>query len=315
MKRAVSAALFCLLFSACSPAVPFAELPKTDPDLAWLYAEKSVAFGARHSGSDIIADYAEWIRKTAAQSARFSVSEHRFEDVAPAGKMTFRNIIAEIPGRSREWVLIGCHYDAKKFLSTPGFQAANDGASGVAALLAMIRSLEKYPGKPPFTLRFVFFDGEECLYKYGENDGLHGSRVLAEKYERSGELKNCRALILLDMIGDRDLNLTLPANCSPALTDALTQIIRKHFPALRFEKLSYDMLDDHVPFFQRGVPSIDLIDFQYGPANSYWHSAGDTLDKITAQSICTTADLTFALIWNLPPRCTDFTAKIRQSEL
>ena len=302
MKAAVSAASFCLLFSACSPAVPFSELPKTDPALAWQYAEKSVAFGARHSGSDAIADYAEWIRKTAAQSARFSVSEHRFEDVTHAGKMTFRNIIAEIPGSSREWVLIGCHYDAKKFLSTPGFQAANDGASGVAALLAMIRSLENYPGKPPFTLRFVFFDGEECLYSYTDNDGLHGSRALAEKYKRSGELKNCRAMILLDMIGDRDLNLTLPANSSPALADVLMGIIRQHFPALRCEKLSYDMLDDHVPFFRRGVPSIDLIDFQYGPANSNWHTSGDTLENISAQSICTAADLTFALIWNLPPR-------------
>ena len=156
MKCAVPTAFLCLILSACSPAVPFSELPKTDPALAWQYAEKSVAFGARHSGSNAIADYAEWIRNTTARSARFSVSEHRFEDVTPAGKMTFRNLIAEIPGRSREWVLIGCHYDAKKFLSTPGFQAANDGASGVAALLAMIHSLEKYPGSsPPESLRWL----------------------------------------------------------------------------------------------------------------------------------------------------------------
>ena len=302
MRSVWLAAIPALFLAACSPEVPFPELPKSDAALVQQYAEKSVAFGNRFSGSRAIADYAGWIRKTAAESSLFTVSEHSFEDVTPAGKMTFRNIIAEIPGRSREWVLIGCHYDAKKFLSTPGFQAANDGASGVAALLAMIRALDRYPKQPPFTLRFVFFDGEECLYKYGENDGLHGSRALAGKYERSGDLKNCRAMILLDMIGDRDLNLTLPANSSPALTDALTRIIRQHFPALRFEKLSYDMLDDHVPFFRRGVPAIDLIDFQYGPANSNWHTAGDTLENISAQSICTVADLTFALIWNLPPR-------------
>lgn len=302
MRSALLSAVLGLFAAACSPAVPFTELPKTDAALAQHYAEKSVSFGDRHSGSPAIAAYAGWIRKTAAESSRFKVSEHRFEDMSPAGKMTFRNIIAEIPGRSREWVLIGCHYDAKKFLNTPGFQAANDGASGVAALLAMIRSLEKYPAKPPFTLRFVFFDGEECLYKYGENDGLHGSRALARKYDQSGELKNCRAMILLDMIGDRDLNLTLPANTTPALAAALTEIIRKHFPNLRFEKLAYDMLDDHVPFFQRGVPAINLIDFNYGPGNSCWHTAGDTLENISAQSICTAADLTFALIWNLPPR-------------
>ena len=302
MKTVVLSAVLGLILAACSPEVPFSDLPKTDAALAQQYAERSVAFGDRHSGSPAIAAYAEWIRKTASESARFKVSEHRFEDMSPAGKMIFRNIIAEIPGRSREWVLIGCHYDAKKFLSTPGFQAANDGASGVAALLAMIRALDQYPAKPPFSLRFVFFDGEECLYKYGENDGLHGSRALALKYEQSGELKNCRAMILLDMIGDRDLNLTLPANSSPALTAALTRIIRQHFPVLRFEKLSYDMLDDHVPFFQRGVPAVDLIDFNYGPGNSNWHTAGDTLENISAQSICTAADLTFALIWNLPPR-------------
>ena len=166
----------------------------------------------------------------------------------------------------------------------------------------MIRALDQYKEKPPFTLRFVFFDGEESLYSYTDNDGLHGSRALAEHYNRNGELRKCRAMILLDMIGDRDLNFTLPTNCSPALTAKLEQLIRENKPGLRYEKLPYDMLDDHAPFLQKGVPAIDLIDFEYGPGNSYWHSAGDTLDKISAESICTTADLVMGLIWNLPPR-------------
>ena len=302
MRTAWFLTVFLLFSAGCSPAVPFARLPKTDPALAWHYAEKSVSFGARHSGSPAIADYARWIQRTAAESRKFKVSEHVFSEQTPAGKITFRNIIAEIPGRSREWILIGAHYDAKKFLSLPGFQAANDGASGAAALLAMIHALEKYPVKPPFTLRFVFFDGEECLYRYSDKDGLHGSRALAADYEKNGELKNCRAVILLDMVGDRDLNLTLPANCSPALTARLEQIVQESLPDLRCEKLSYDMLDDHVPFLQRGVPALNLIDFDYGPRNSYWHSAGDTLDKISAESICTVADLAMALIWNPPPR-------------
>lgn len=290
------------VLSSCSPEVPFERLPKTDHASAWQYAESSVAFGDRPSGSGAIAKYAVWIRETASKCRKFTVSEHRFEDLTPAGEITFRNVIAEIPGRSREWVLIGAHYDAKKFLDMPGFQAANDGASGVAALLSMIRALEKYPDRPPFSLRFVFFDGEEALYSYTENDGLHGSRALALKYARSGELKKCRAMILLDMIGDRELNLTLPANTSPALMAAVQRILGKSFPSLPYEKLSYDMVDDHVPFLRQGVPSIDLIDFNYGPGNSYWHSAGDTLEHISAESICTAADLTFALIWNLPPR-------------
>jgi len=290
------------LLTACSEEVLFGALPKTDRQAAWNYAEKSVSFGARHSGSRAIADYADWILKTASESRKFKVSEQRFEEQTPGGKITFRNLIAELPGRSREWVLIGAHYDAKNLLGSPGFQAANDGASGVAALLALMKTLEKYPGKPPFTLRFVFFDGEECLYRYTGSDGLHGSRALADAYERRGELKRCRAMILLDMIGDRDLNLTLPANTSPALMKHFEQTVRKFLPDLRYEKLSYDMLDDHVPFLRRGVPCLDLIDFDYGPNNSYWHSDGDTLDKISAESICTVADLALALAWNPPKR-------------
>ena len=302
MRPAAAAGILTLLLASCSPEVSLSGLPRTERGPVWEYAEKSVSFGSRHSGSRAISDYADWIRKTASGAGRFTVTEHRFEEQTPAGKTAFRNIIAELPGRSREWVLIGTHYDAKKFFSTPGFQAANDGASGVAALLGMIRALDRFPGKPPYTLRFVFFDGEECLYRYAENDGLHGSRALAEHYEKNGELKKCRAMILLDMIGDRDLNLTIPANVSPALWGQMEKLIAKLHPALRHEKLAYDVLDDHVPFLQRGVPALDLIDFDYGPNNSFWHTAGDTLDKISAESICMAADLTLALIWNLPPR-------------
>lgn len=302
MKR-LAALISCLtLAAACSPPA-FRELPGTDPKLAWEYAEKSVAFGPRHSGSKAISDYADWIVRTASECRKFKVTEQRFEQQAPGGRILFRNLIAEIPGKSREWILVGAHYDVKKFLSIPGFQGANDGASGVAALLAMIHALEKYPEKPPYTLRFVFFDGEECLYRYSENDGLHGSRALAEHYEKTGELKKCRAMFLLDMIGDRDLNLTLPANSSSALIACLKQIGREQArPGIRWEQRSHDMLDDHVPFHERGVPALDLIDFDYGPRNSYWHTAGDTLDKISAESICAAADLTFELIWNAPAR-------------
>lgn len=303
IRRLLTSVLLLGAAAGCSPETPFSALPKTDTALIRKYAEDSVClFPGRHSGSSVIVRYAEWIRATAAESGKFKVSVLPFREKTPAGEIEFRNITVEIPGRSGEWILIGAHYDAKRFLTLPGFQAANDGASGVAALLAMIRAMEKYPEKPPFTLRFVFFDGEECLYHYNERDGLHGSRFLAAEWSKSGDLEKCRAMILLDMIGDRDLNLTLPADTPASLLSLLERIARNSLPSLRYSKLEYSMLDDHVPFQKQGVPAIDLIDFDYGPQNSYWHTAGDTLDKISAESIKTVADLAFALIWNAPAR-------------
>lgn len=284
--------------SGCAPETPFTALPKTEVKPIQEYVEKSIAFGARHSGSDAIAAYAAWIRDAAAKNRKAAVTVHSFTASTPGGQCLFRNIIAEIPGASRAWILVGCHYDAKHFLSLSGFQAANDGASGVAALLAMIGALEKYPDRPPCAIRFVFFDGEECLYEYGEHDGLHGSRALAAKWAQSGELRNCRAMFLLDMVGDRELNLTIPANSSPALIRQFERIVREAAPNLAWTKLAHGILDDHVPFLTRGVPALDLIDFDYGPGNSYWHTAGDAIDKVSAQSIKTVADLTFALIWH-----------------
>ena len=109
-------------------------------------------------------------------------------------------------------------------------------------------------------------------------------------------------MILLDMVGDRDLNLTLPADTPSSLLNLLARIAEKHLPSLRYGKVEHNMLDDHVPFQKQGIPAIDLIDFDYGPQNSYWHTSGDTLDHISAESIKTVADLAFALIWNAPSK-------------
>ncbi len=303
MKRIPSRVILsacALLLSSCGAENLSGKPPATDAALAYSYAEKSVSFGNRPCGSEAIAQYAEWIRKTAAESGKFKVSVMEFEDVTPGGPVKFRNIIAEIEGRSDKFVIVGAHYDGKKFLTIPDFQAANDGASGVAALLAMIRALEKNPDRPPVGIKFVFFDGEECLYSYTDSDGLHGSRRLAEEWSRSGLLKRCRAMILLDMIGDRDLRLTVPANSSPELVRLLESLAGKMIPPLNYVLREGDILDDHVPFLKAGVPALDLIDFEYGPENRYWHTSGDTLDKISGQSMKTVADLTLRMIWNLP---------------
>ncbi len=290
-----------LLLSSCGAEnISSGKPPATEAALMYSYAEKSVSFGNRPSGSEAIAKYAEWIRKTAAESGKFKVSVMEFEDTTPGGPLKFRNIIAEIKGSSGDFVIVGAHYDGKKFLTIPDFQAANDGASGVAALLGMIRALQNDPHRPPVGIKFVFFDGEESLYSYTDSDGLHGSRRLAEEWSRQGLLKRCRAMFLLDMIGDRDLCLTVPANSSPELVRVFESLAGKLTPPLDYRLREGDIIDDHVPFLKAGIPSLNMIDFEYGPGNRYWHTSGDTLDKISGQSMRTIADLTLQMIWNLP---------------
>ena len=291
----------CLLFGSCKPSEPqtLADLPRVDAALSMHYAERSVAFGERHSGSARIAEYAQWIRDTAAQNKKFQVSVQTFSEQTPQGKITFRNITAEIPGKSSDFVIVGAHYDTKQFLTFSGFQGANDGASGVAAALSMIRALEQWNEKPPVGIRFIFFDGEEAFVSYSANDGLHGSRHAAALLKDSGELKQCRGMILMDMIGDKELDLTLSADTSPDLLKKLDRICARMFPDLKKKRLDYEILDDHVPFQKIGIPAIDLIDFNYGPSHSYWHTDWDTLDKISGKSMKTVAELVFALIWSL----------------
>ncbi len=289
-----------LLLSACAPRkTPYAELPKVSEEELWRHAEKSVSFGNRHSGSHEHKRYADWILETLSQSQKFKVYAQEFREQTPLGNILFRNIIAEIPGKSSKFVIIGAHYDTKRFSFTKNFQGANDGASGVAALLGMVSALQKYDGEPPCGIRFVFFDGEECIEEYGPADGLHGSRRLAREWSENGMLKNCKAMILLDMVGDRDLTITIPKGCTEELIDRTLRLARENGLGSHFRIFESDMIDDHVPFLEQGVPAIDLIDFHYGPGNVFWHTTQDSLDNISAQSIKTVADFALGLCWDI----------------
>ena len=222
-----------------------------------------------------------------------------FQAQTPAGKLTFRNVSAVLPGKSPEFIVIGAHYDAKKFDSIPDFQGANDGGSGVGALFAMMKALQDAGTTPPLELRFVFFDGEEAQILYTDGDGFHGSQRYISELRRKNELRNCRAMILLDMVGDSDLKLALSPDTDPIL--AATAMKAAH-------ELGYDkniglngpqMLDDHTAFQNAGIPAIDLIDFEYGPDNIYWHTAGDTVDKLSADSLGISAAIALKMVWKL----------------
>lgn len=214
-----------------------------------------------------------------------SASIDAFEETTPASIKTFRNVIGVIPGKQDRMIILGAHYDLKSGIDS--FVGANDSGSGVGLLLALAPVLKSAFAEGP-EIWLVFLDGEECKVNYGPNDGLHGSRHLAGKLVADGRAAKVRAFILADMIGDKDLTVTLPRNSDPVLMTAVFKAATEAGTRAAFSLCDYSILDDHQPFLDKGIPAIDLIDFKYGSAprlNDYWHTANDTLDKLSADSL------------------------------
>ncbi len=286
-----------LIFSAaCSEkTAEYGPAPDTDPAFAMRMAWEHVAIGPRPSGSEGA--------EIAATNIMLKMSGGKFAvwlDSWQENGKTFRNVHGVYEGQNSggKFVIVAAHYDTKNLASVPDFQGANDGASGVAALLAMAKAL---PVKSPlpFDLHFVFFDGEEAVVEYSDHDGLHGSKRFAQQLKEKGSAADCVAMILLDMVGDKDLNVRFPADTNRKLLDLAVDVSEKNKTLARFNRGGAVMLDDHIPFQELGIPAIDVIDFHYGPSNTYWHTGYDTLDKISGESIAASADFALDLIWAL----------------
>jgi glutaminyl-peptide cyclotransferase len=209
----------------------------------------------------------------------WQVEEQPFEQSTPGGQVRFVNLIAThgSGGKKEARFLVCSHYDTKTF-DTITFVGANDGGSSTGALLELARVLDLHPTLAN-QIELVFFDGEEAYEQFTETDGLYGSRHFAKQLAAAHQIFH--AGILWDMIGDRDLTITLPLDSPPELArgifaaaDALQ--LRDHFTYYRD-----DVLDDHTPLNEIGIPTIDLIDFDYPP----WHTAEDTIDKLSAESL------------------------------
>lgn len=274
----------CLFHIACSKSVQNPKIPGIDGLSAYLYVSEIVSIGTRPSGSQGAEKTVEYIVQKARKTG-LPVKLDKWQAWTPCGKITFRNVIVEIKGRSNDFIIIGSHYDTKRLISIPNFSGANDGASGAGLLLHMIEHIKKSNFYPPFSLRFVFFDGEECFINYSETDGLFGSRRMLQKLKSSGEINNCKAVIILDMVGDRNLCITLPSKSNEKLAAGLLSAAHKQNTEKYFKCYHTDIIDDHVPFQENGIPSIDIIDFEFGPSNRYWHTEADTLEKISPESL------------------------------
>lgn len=246
-------------------------------DNALAHVQKLVDLGPRPAGSDAIEKSRHYIEDQL-QKTGWNVERREFTDATPRGEIRFVNLVARFSSAKGKspYFLLCSHYDTKLF-DTFRFVGANDGGSSTGLLLELGRVLGEKPELAAKVL-LVFFDGEEASENFSDTDGLYGSRYFARQLE---ERQQFRGGILFDMVGDRDLKITLPPD-SPA---QITQDIFAAAEALRLRKyFTYfhsQILDDHTPLNAVGVPTIDIIDFDYPP----WHTAEDTIDKISAESL------------------------------
>ena len=279
--------------------------PVVDGELAMRYAQGNYDLGPRVFRTEGALKSAEWIRDRALEMPGLLESG---AVVRVFGSQAVRNVEIAIPPNvggvgpdNGDFIVFGAHHDTKKLFSVPDFAGANDGASGVGALLAMAQAVANHmqTHSLPCGLRFVFFDGEEALYQYTEGDGLLGSCDYVDDLRAAGETDRCRAMILLDMIGDKDLHIALAGNSTPGLAKVVLEAADELGCGSTFSLGDMAMLDDHYPFLQAGIPAVDLIDFQFGPENRYWHTEADTMDKISAESMKTAADVALRAAWKL----------------
>ena len=249
-------------------------------DRALAHVQRLVDLGPRPPGSEAIEKSRDYIENQLRLTG-WQVTRQAFTHDTPRGKIRFVNLIARFraQGSTAPSFLLCSHYDTKTF-DTIRFVGANDAGSSTGLLLELARVLGKHPNLAA-KVELVFFDGEEAYENFSETDGLYGSRYFARQLADAKTGKQFRGGILFDMVGDRSLNITLP-------TDSPVEMARDIFASADALKLrsyfSYfdrEMTDDHTPLNAIGIPTIDVIDFDF----AWWHTAGDTIDKLSAQSL------------------------------
>lgn len=287
--------------AAPEPAAPAG--PAFDAARAFEHVKRQVAFGPRPAGTPALAETRKYL-KSELESYGLTVHEETFTADTPKGKVQMVNVIADLPGASPDVIILSSHYDTKILKD---FVGANDGASSTGALLEIARVVAEgaKAKKPDLTIQFVFFDGEEAVVEWSDTDSTYGSRHFVDTREDNGSLGKIRAMVLLDMIGDKDLAISREMNSTQSLVDIIWKTAASLGYTKQFPNTGYYIEDDHMPFLEAGVPAVDLIDFQYGtdqnhgpggPTNAYWHASTDTVDKLSPESLKAVGDTIVAAL-------------------
>ena len=253
---------------------------RVDGTRALQYTREVVDFGPRWVGSPGHAKVEAYLQS---QLKGDNLEEDAFTASTPVGPLHMRNFIAKFAGSKPGVVILAGHYDT--LYGRKDFVGANDGGSSTGILLELARQLrsKKLEG---YSVWLVWMDGEEAVRQWTDSDSVYGSRHLAAKWAKDGTLRNVKAFLLADMIGDADLNIERDPNSTPWLEDVVYQAATRLGYQAHFFRRRMAIEDDHLPFAKEGVPVADVIDLDYGPADAtYWHTAQDTMDKLSAQSL------------------------------
>jgi glutaminyl-peptide cyclotransferase len=285
--RTIGTAIAILLAATVLPARATAQTPAFDSARAWTHLSTLVSHGPRPAGSVALQKNRDYIKQQLAAMG-VAVAEQGWDDTTPAGRVRMVNLIATIPGARPDRLVFAGHYDTKRM---PGFVGANDGASSAAFLLELARVLKARQN--PLTMELLFLDGEEAVVEWSGEDHTYGSRHYVAEARRTGTLRSLKALMLVDMIGDRDLRIKRETNSTPWLTDAIwSAAARVPGAASVFVREATPIEDDHLEFLEAGVEAVDIIDLDY----PYWHTPDDTVDKLSARSLQVVADVLLAAI-------------------
>ena len=266
-------------------APPASQTGGFDGAKAYQQVAKLVAFGPHPPDTDSIRTVQGYLHAELA-SYGCAVEEDAFSAPTPAGTYAMKNIVAKIPGTGQGIILLMTHYDSKR---VDHFVGAEDGGSSTGVMLEIARNLGgSDKPKQPHAVWIAFLDGEEtqATFNWETSDSLYGSRELAARLAVSGDLKRVRAAILADMVGQYDLHLLRDADAPKWLTDTIWHTAARL--GYRSVFLSQEMVgteDDNLPFNERHVPTIDLIDLNDYISLGYWHTTQDSLDKISPRSL------------------------------
>jgi glutaminyl-peptide cyclotransferase len=278
-------ACLVILASSLTAAVLAApqRAPAFDSSRAFEHIRQLTLIGPRVAGSPGGADARRYLR-TQIEALGLTAAEQPFTAQTPLGTATMANVVVTIPGASRDRLIIAGHYDTKLYRQFR-FVGANDGGSSAAMLLELARVLKSR--RNAFTIELLFLDGEESVVEWTGDDHTYGSRHYVAAARRAGTLAGIRALLLLDMVADRDLQFRREGQSTRWLTDMLWAAAARRGYRKHFLDEETTIEDDHVPFLNAGVPAVDLIDLDYAA----WHTTDDTLEAVSARSLQIVGDV------------------------